>query len=254
MINVLPARVVIGTGALLLSGCKQAREWAERRAEERREEKKEADAVHATEPAPIVAYPDGPGLSPGAYKLVEVQVEALPTTAKGKAWDDAPGDAPDLEIVVHVDGERIVRCKAGADTLVGRCKLHDEVRIDAASRIQLTVFDADTAFDDVIGHATLSDPTRWGTGMAMPLVPAERVRSATLILARGATWWDVHRFQLIGVAGGIAFALGVLGMWRSSLLPPPPTVPHCAYCDALLAAADQKCPSCGAVPKKGGAA
>lgn len=226
-----------------LGACKKVSEWADKRA------KREAEQADA---APVVVRPTGPGLSPGEYRIVEVRVEATPTTRWGRTWDEPPGELPDLVIRIRIAGQEDGTCTVAENHAIGRCKLDLAFTLDATTRIELEVVDVDTLFDDPVGGAVLSDPSSWGVAMALPLQPSGRLRTATLVLARPLTWWELHRGQLVGLGAGIALALAVLGTFRRSLLPPPPVpppIPMCTHCGAVLGADPSACTHCGAVQK-----
>jgi len=236
---------------VLAGGCKKAREWAEKHNAERKAERERVELVHAAEPAPIRARPNGPGLRPGKYRMIELHVEALPTNERGKPWDppSEPDPDPDLEITIAV-GEKRHSCRLPENRIEGRCKLAFEIAIDDATRIDVNVVDRDALVDDPIGTATLEDPSRWGTKMELPLIPNGRVRAATIVLVRGPTWWDLYGARMIGLCAGGVLALLTIGSFRRTFLPPPPPpprVPACTHCGAILGASVTKCTNCGAV-------
>lgn len=230
--------------ALLGAGCKQASEWAEKRRANREVERQRAKEVHGAEPAPVRARPNGPGLPAGTYRLAEVRAEALPTDRKGKPWDD--GSEPDLQVRVRADGKDLARCRASEDGFVGRCKLDVSVDVDARTQIEVVVFDADDGLDDYIGSAKLTDPSTWGLGIDLPLLPSHRLRAATIVLARRPAWWETYRYQLIGLASGITLALGLVAAFRSSLLKLPPA-PRCRHCGIEIPAHLVNCAACGGI-------
>jgi hypothetical protein len=207
----------VGVALCLLSGCKAARQYAEKQYDERRAEEVKAENVAAREEAerPPTPRPSGPGLAPGKYKLKALSVAAFTTTARNKAWDDAPGAEPDMHVLVNVDGKQITRCKPTDDRFAGLCTFDDvEFEITATSTIMFDVLDRDSLLDDPIGKATLDDPSAWGVGMEMQLVPTRRLKSASITLARVPTWWDLHGTNVlvfagllvVGIAGGIALS------------------------------------------------
>lgn len=248
--HVILAVVAIAFGG----GCKKAREWAERRSAEREVERQRVEAVHATEPAPVRVQPDGPGLTPGTYHVVEVRVEALPTDARAKSWDPrGPDQDPDLEITVSA-GEQRASCRVPDNRLEGRCQLDLEISVDASTRIDVNVVDRDDLLDDRVGAATLESPSRWGTAMALPMIPSGRLRAATLVLKRGPRWWDIYGARVLGLCAGSLLALLTIRVFRQTFLPPPrsraaPRVPTCGHCDVALAATVTRCPNCGALQK-----
>jgi hypothetical protein len=250
-------RVVAALGVLGV-GCQAAREYAEntyddRRAQERKQaEDEEAAIARADAERPPTPRPTGPGLTPGTYRLKTLVAEAFPTTVRGKGWDDAPGAEPDLEMTVSVDGKRVVRCKAANDQLEGRCTFEDddddaEIEIGTASRIELAVIDRDSIVDDPIGTATLDGSEAWGTGIEMQLVPKGRLKSASIMIARVPTWWDLHGTTVLVFAG-----LVVVGTTGAIVLSNRRTQrkraqagKRCGACGARLANY-AKCSDCGA--------
>ncbi|MBA3398096.1 MAG: hypothetical protein H0T89_36055 [Deltaproteobacteria bacterium] len=197
----------------------------------------------------VAAAPQATGLPPGDYRVVEVQIAAMPTTRRGRPWDEAPGEAPDLVVKIQINGAKAVTCYPAENAVIGKCRLDLPFVLDETSHIELDIVDRDTVLDDPIGTARLGDPARWSTGVAMPLVVSGRLENATITLARAPTWWDLHRTRLLGLGGGIVLALGVLGGFRRSLMPPPPTPrapARCSHCQVLLGDDLRKCSHCGA--------
>lgn len=231
-------------------GCKQAGDWAERRQASREAERQRIDSVQASEPAPVRARPTGPGLAPGTYRITEVRAEALPTNRKGRPWDDASGPEPELALVVRADGNELARCRAIENSLIGRCTLAVDVVIDAHTQLEVVVSDVDEVLDDRIGSARLTDPSTWGLGIELPLLPGDRLRAATIVLARPPSWWEIYRYQLIGLASGITAALALVAAFRGSLLAPRPApspAPRCQHCGIALPAHLVNCSGCGGI-------
>lgn len=197
----------------------------------------------------VAAAPSATGLRPGDYRVVELQIAVLPTTRRNRPWDEAPGEAPDLVARIRINGAKAVTCSLPQDTVSGKCRLDHAFVLDETSQIELDIVDRDTVIDDPIGTARLADPARWSTGVALPLVVSGRLESVTITLARAPTWWDLHRTRLLGLGGGIVLALGVLGGFRRSLMPPPPAPrapARCSHCQVLLGDDLRKCSHCGA--------
>jgi hypothetical protein len=244
--------VLLVVALSLAGGCKRARQWAEKRSAERKAEHERVEAIHAAEPAQVRALPDGPGLAPGRYRIIELRVEALPTDEGGNSWDPAgPGHEPDLKITGSA-GDTRFSCRVPDDRLRGQCKLDVEIAVDAATRIDVDVVDRDAVVDDPVGGATLQDPARWGAGMALPLMPSGRLRSATLVFAATPTWWALYGTRVLGLGAGVVFALFTIGAFRRSFLPAPAPArprPTCSHCNAILGAATVTCSNCGAVQK-----
>jgi hypothetical protein len=248
--------VILAVVAVALGGgCKKAREWAEKRSVERKAERERVEAVHAAEPLPARVLPDGPGVSSGTYHVVELRIEALPTDTRGKAWDPAgPEQDPDLEVTVSV-GKKRESCRLPNNRLEGRCQLDLEIAIDWSTRIDMDVIDRDDLVDDPVGTAALESPSRWGTEMDLPMMPSGRLRSATIVLKRGPSWWDLYGARVIGLCAGSVLALIAIGSFRKTFLPPPPPsppaprIPACSHCGAVLAASATMCTNCGAVQK-----
>jgi len=248
--------VFVVVALLAFAGCKKAREWAEQKVEERqdaREAEGEAERVADERAAALAPKPTGPGIAPGEYRLVEVRVEAAAMNRKNRPWDDAPGESPDLVVTITVDGVQRETCKPTANTHVGKCVLDLPLVLDRTSSIAIEVVDRDTILDDAIGKATLTDPATWGVNTPLPMTPSTRLlKSAAIVLTRTPTWWELHRGRLVGLGAGVLLALGVVGTFRRSLMPPPPVPvppPACAHCGALLGASRETCSHCGAVQK-----
>lgn len=234
----------------LASACKKTGEWVEKRASERKVERERVAAVHAAEPAQIREKPNGPGLTPGKYRLVELRLEALPTTERGMPWDppSEPDPGPDLEIQINI-GKLARTCRLPENTFAGRCELDLEFTLDAASRIDVEVIDDDAFVDDPVGRATLEEPARWGVGMTLPMMPAGRLRGATVVLVRAPTWWALYGARVLGACVGSALALFVVFSFRRTFLPPPAPpkrAPTCTHCGVLLGSSLTKCTHCGA--------
>lgn len=238
-----------------LAGCKAAREYAEKKYDERRAEERaqerdaEARATRQEAERPPVPALHGPGVPAGRYRITAVRVAAFATDRKDRPWDTAPGELPDLEVRIAIDGAAVGGCKFEDDRAVGRCALDLEVDLPAGATITLDVRDRDNLVDDPMGRATLAEPGTWDLGVELPMVPAGRILSASITIAPIPTWWDLHRHRMLGLGAGIGLALGVVGLFRRSLLPPPPPRPRCAHCQALLREQIGKCPECGAVQK-----
>jgi len=246
------------TTIVALCGCKAAREYAEKRYDERRTvekaEERAAEDRAAKQEAdrPPPPKPNGPGITAGTYRITNIRVAAFATTRKDKPWDDAPGEEPDLAVKIRLDGDTVGTCRPNDNAVNAHCTLDLEVELRESSELSLEVVDRDTLVDDPIGTATLTDPSTWGTRMELPMVPASRIRSASIVIATPPTWWDLHRSRMIGLCAGIGLAISVVGLFRRSLMPPPPApapLPRCSHCRALLGDSLAKCSECGAVQK-----
>lgn len=224
MAGVRGAAIWLVVVVVALASCKAVRERAvkkydERRAVEKAEERAAMDRAAKEEAErPVPPPPSGPGLAPGRYRIVGAAVTVFATNAKGRPWDDPPGIDPDLRVKVRVDGGKAHECEPPEETVNVRCELDVEIELAAGSKIELEVIDRDTVVDDPIGTAVIADPSRWGIGMAMPMVPQQRVWSAEITLARVPTWWELNQSRVLGLGIGAALALGVLALFRGALL------------------------------------
>jgi hypothetical protein len=250
--------VVIGVAlGLAAGGCKKLKEKLSEQREPAPAEEDEvgsgSGAAPVEEPIPVVV-PDGPGLPPGKYKLIDVVVQVRPTNGKRERWDDRTGPDPDLKVVISVDEDEVARCSS-KDSVTAVCHPRKEIEITAATQIAMDVVDVDAIVDDPIGGAVLSNPSRWGAGMDLPLQPSGRVLAARIRFERVPTWWELNRGRMIGLAVGIGGALLVLGVFRRGLLvkdpeppppAPPPPPPRCSHCDALVVRGALACHHCGA--------
>lgn len=84
------------------------------------------------------------------------------------------------------------------------------------------------------------------------MMPSGRLRAATIILARGPSWWDLHGARVVGLGVGGALALLIIGTFPSTFLPPAPLptrAPACTHCGALLGASVTRCTHCGAAQR-----
>ncbi|MCB9563227.1 MAG: hypothetical protein H6708_22750 [Kofleriaceae bacterium] len=248
----LVAVVVVAIAGL--GGCKQAKEaakkWAASDVAADAEGGAGAPAVDDDAPTAPPPRPDGPGLEPGTYRLVELRVDVAPTKRGGRAWDIGDGVEadPDPKAVLTLDGHQVATCHA-ADSTTLRCAPGREVVIEPSSRFALEVWDQDVLSDDKVGTAVLEEPQRWGVGLELPMAPTGQVRAASLRLAPVQTWWATHQVRLLGLAGGVGAALLVIGAFRGRVLvrdwerPPPP---RCGHCNARLADDALTCGRCGA--------
>lgn len=208
------------------TGCARARQWADEHAAERDAERARAAAVHASEPSPIHAIPNGHGLPAGRYRIVDVRVEALPTDERGRPWDpdSDPDPAPDLRVTVTA-GSVHGTCRIPDNRFEGRCTLGLEIEINAATRIDVDVVDRDPIIDDPIGGAKLEDPQRWDTEMVLPMMPSGRLRAAALVLARVPGWWAIYYLRVVGLASGVAVVLVLLALFRRTFFATGPDEP-----------------------------
>ncbi|MEJ7596364.1 MAG: hypothetical protein WKG01_00525 [Kofleriaceae bacterium] len=261
-------RGAVGLGVVLVTALsckgsgKRLTAWAEQREAERaRDNESDRAEAEALAQRPILR-PDGPGLSAGRYRLVEVVVEAEPFKRRAETWDAAPADAPELEVEVAVDGKHVATCAPEHDSLTTRCVLEVEISIDERSIISLEVQDDDHLLSDPVGGATLGDPGTWGLGIALPMVHKDRVKAASIVLRAVPTWWALYGWRVIGSGAGIALGLLALAVFRRSLFvvharelvvdppvapvaPVAPVVP-CLACDQPLAPGTTICSKCGA--------
>lgn len=233
----------------LLIGCKAAKDYAVETYDERRGVARQEVTAAAREEAarPPTPRPAGSGLRPGKYRLGSLRVAAFEKTARGEAWDDAPGVAPDFKVRVYVDDRSIASCKAADDRIESGCSFDEvDIEITASSTIELTVFDRDNLLDDFVGRAKLDGPRDWGTGLEMPLVPAGRLRFASVTLTALPTWWQEHWGVLLF---GVGCATVGVGGWtllsRRTERKRASGEPHCRSCGARLANY-AKCSDCGA--------
>ena len=251
-------------GVMGLGSCKAAKDFAAKRRAEREAAGSQAgpgggsattaaeSEPEASKPPPPPPRPVGPGLAPGRYRVVEVDVEVEARNGR-KSWDRSFGSnpAPDLIVKVRADSQVIATCNAGDDTTRGRCRLDAAFELDERTRIELEVVDDDGDGDfDAIGGAAMTDPSWWGLGYELPLLPSGKVRAASLVLRAAPSWWALYGARVIAFGLGVAAALGVAGLFRRSLLvadPAAPPKPRCTHCGALIRRNRSRCANCGAV-------
>jgi hypothetical protein len=222
-----------------VSGCKRVRERAAKAIEAQR-------AVEDVEVPPPVLR--GAGLRAGTYRITDLRIEIAPAKRGDQPWDDPPGREPDPQVTLRADGAEVARCEV-IDALRLHCRPGVAVAIDADTAIDLDAWDDDALVDDRIGTATLRDPSRWDAGREIPMTVHGRLLAASIVLEAPPSWWDLHRSRMIGLAGGIAAALLMLGAFRRQLLardPEPPPPPRCAHCGGLQTPGAVVCGHCGA--------
>jgi hypothetical protein len=233
---------------LALAGCKAVKKWADDHAPGSGSGSGSADPELAPPPPPP---PQGPGLSPGRYRIVDVTIHVSPTK-HGKPWDTSADSvpAPDLEVELRVSGKQVADCVASADATHGHCNPDVLVDLVEDSWIELVIRDDDGAFDDEVGTARiLGSPATWDTHEPLRAAARGRVQRAHIVLEAEPTWWDRYRARILAMAIGIAAALAITGLFRRSILVPdpvPPPPPRCAHCSAKVRARDRHCPNCGA--------
>jgi hypothetical protein len=130
------------------------------------------------------------------------------------------------------------------------------VAIKADSAILIRATDRDAAADDAVGDAILTDPSRWGLSMALPMAPADpgQIARASVTLGPGPTWWSRHGKLVVLVA---IFG-GGLGAWivvrqishraeaRAIRRAEDAKLRKCAHCETRIAISDARCSHCGA--------
>ena len=234
---------------IALIGCKAARDYAEHKYDERRAPELARERVAEQEEIdrPPTPRPAGSGLVAGTYRLREVRVAVFPLNKRGNAWDDPPDSSPDPRIEIKVDGKTHASCTR-KDTIDVQCTFDDvEIELGVKSLIVVEVVDKDTIVDDPIGVAVLDDPSTWGPGIEMPMVPNGRIRSAIVVLGLPPTWWSENGKLAIGSGVGAIALFGIVFYARTSRRSKAPTRTRCCSACGARLANYAKCSDCGAV-------
>jgi hypothetical protein len=255
MRKIVVGALVVGIAASQ-TGCKRKRAGAG----DDTSAKDAAPPRSPTTPRAPAARPHGPGLAPGTYVVSHVDVEVEPTDFKGRAWDRGVLEAaPDLGVEVLVDGARVGRCDMIDDTTHGTCKIDKPIDLTSTSVLALNVIDRDLAVDDPVGEARLDDPSDWALKQALPMSTAGQVRTATITLEAGPTWWARNAPSVVagGTVVGAGAALLLLFLYRrrqrqdADLAPAPvaapaPSYTQCTHCAKRIVATLAVCDHCGA--------
>lgn len=232
------------------AGCKAVSEGVKRQRERLVEE-----AGRPTPTLPPPPAPTGPlGVAPGRYRLTEVAVAVSARGPGGLPWDLGSGAAPDLRVIVRVDGTQVAVCDGPDDALLARCPLDVAVALVAGSRIWIDVRDRDGGGDEEIGSARLADLGHTGrVDAAMVLETVGGVAEAQLAMIaappRPSVWAGPWR-RAAGAGVGALVALAVLfgfrrSLVRTALTPVRIATWTCRGCGATAPTTATTCPRCG---------
>lgn len=228
-------RMWIAIALVAIVGCKQGARAVKALAEYERENRTLDEADRVSEEARARSQPHlaGPGVEPGPYRIVALEVEAEPRARHGRAWDAGgpPIELPDLRARIVVDGREVARCDGADDSLRARCELDVAIDVEPHSVVVIDVIDRDVIVDDPVGTATLADPSTWDVGRALLVPTTDRLRAASLELVARPTLAGEIAVRATGATLGIGLATAALvGVRRRrrdrgiALASPPPSL------------------------------